>query len=132
MAYNQFLLEHPDDSVGGWMLTPLPDGSSFWSASSTSWFARPGGSRQAELLRTHLADHLRTRGVLFFVLFGAAIMASLLTEYVTSRRTASRGGHPNHFGCRPHIAWDSRYPLSTHNTSREIGHILRDSTQVGP
>ena len=54
MAYNQFP-EHPDDSIGGWMLTLFLMG----------------------LPLVGFVYLLVLVAVLFFVLFGAAIMASL-------------------------------------------------------
>ena len=69
MAYNQFP-EHPDDSVGGWMLTLFLLVLALGSGGSPAKrnFAR------AALIWQIICGLV---AVLFFVLFGAAIMASL-------------------------------------------------------
>ena len=127
MAYNQFP-EHPDDSVGGWMLTLFLMGLPLVGFVYLLVIAR----------RTHLADHLRTRGGSFLrSLRRSDYGVAPGLEYVTSRRTASVlvGRHPNHSAAAPTLFGDSRYPLSTHNTSRRSvtsrGVIFADA-QVGP
>lgn len=115
MAYNQFP-EHPDDSVGGWMLTLFLMGLPLVGFVYLLVLALgSGGSPATELRarRTHLADHLRTRGGSFLrSLRRSDYGVAPGLEYVTSRRTASVlvGAASESLGCRPHIVWGFTLP----------------------
>ena len=80
MAYNQFP-EHPDDSVGGWMLTLFLMGLPLERLCCTKdMYPGSGGSpAKRNFARAALIWQIICGlvAVLFFVLFGAAIMASL-------------------------------------------------------
>ena len=80
MAYNQFP-EHPDDSVGGWMLTLFLMGLPLVGFVYLLVLALGSGGSPAKrnFARAALIWQIicALAAVLFFVLFGAAIMASL-------------------------------------------------------
>ena len=82
MAYNQFP-EHPDDSVGGWMLTlflmGLPLVGFVYLLVLVLALGSGGSHAKRNFARAALIWQIICGlvAVLFFVLFGAAIMASL-------------------------------------------------------
>ena len=114
MAYNQFP-EHPDDSVGGWMLTLLLMGLPLAGFDYLLVLAlgSDGSPAKRNFARAALIWQIICAlvAVLFFVLFGAAIMASL-PDSSLSRRTASVlvGATSESLGCRPHIVWGFTLP----------------------